>query len=190
MVEKFPEVPILAVPPSIEPIAEIEVDIPLEAETTPRASQSTEEPLDEVTPEEDFLARLSAEMPATDHILLEEPETLDTRTAAKKITSSAAEAAAEAELDVVLEIEEHPFADQEIPASGASASTPQSPARTQKDPASTELFISELEELLEPLTPHAAVAPQPSAPAAPPASSEEVDDFAIILLDDDENASS
>jgi hypothetical protein len=189
-VEDLPEVPSLAEPPTVEPLPEIEVDIPLMTEPIPNASQPSLEPLDDVTPEEDFLERLSADMPASDHILLEAEIPIP----AEASPQSPAERAAETELDLVLEIEEEPVPAPKTSSPDAPASTVPSPARAEK-PASEDLFIPELEELLGPPTPPASAAPaKPATPSTPPAASatasEGDDEFAIILLDDEENTSS
>ncbi|MBC7354847.1 MAG: hypothetical protein H5U09_01420 [Desulfomicrobiaceae bacterium] len=195
-VEDRPEAPTLAEPLTVEPLPEIEVDLSLESEPAPRAPQDSLEPLDEVTPEENFLERLSADMPASDHILLEAPEDSEiTATPTEKTTPTSVETAAEAELDLVLEIEEEPFSAEELASRDGATSAPQSPAHAPEKHTSEDLLIPELEELLGPPTPPAAAAAakpteKTTPPTTSPTASEEDDEFAIILLDDDEDASS
>ncbi len=163
---------------SVEPLPEIEVDLPLIEVPSPEvpspAAQKTPlDPLEEITPEEDFLHRLSADMPASDHIILDLP-------------SPEPEKAVEA--DLVLELEE----EDDTPSPQATEDTrgPKQPeALSSPSSPRDELFIPELEELLGPPAPPTASAPSPQpAPAAAETSSPE--DFAIILIDDEKTPSS
>lgn len=172
--EELPAPPPVAAP---EPLPEIEVDLPplepaAESESSPELGEPVDlghevalDPLEQVTPEESFLQQLSADMPASDHILLAPAPAMET---------------AAAELDLVLELEDEPV---QPPTPPATATPPQAEAPAAPSAQET-LFIPELEELLGPPSPPASE-PSPTPPPAaetPPAE----DDFAIILLDDDE----
>jgi hypothetical protein len=149
----------------IPSVPEIEVELPsievpdLEPQPSAASSPPILDPLDETTPEETFLERLSAEMPATDHIILE-PET------------SAPVQTDALELDLVLE--------QDAP----SEASPATPPRPEPPQPSSDLIIPDLEELLGPPTPPAGIASPDKEPWTTPKATE--DDFAIILLDDSE----